>query len=146
MTKKKLSETGVIPLDSITSPFQNAYLHFLKLSFKVPQDSSDEVAIDANEKALFEFLMLKWHAGHPIPVRQAINMSLFGSPSTLHKRLVKLRKAGYLTLQGVPTDRRIKLLVPALQGFRFFEEQGKNLFAVKRAHKKPSTPAFQKHP
>jgi hypothetical protein len=144
MTKKKLSETEVMPLDSITSPFQNAYLHFLKLSVKVAPDSSDEVAIDANEKALFEFLMLKWHAGQPITVRQAINMAFFGSPSTLHKRLVKLRKAGYLTLQGIPTDRRIKLLVPAPQGLRYFEEQGRNLFAVKRSHQKPSTPGLIK--
>ena len=143
MTKKKLPSREDVPqaFTTVSSPFQNAYIRFLELSAQAVTGNADTAAIDANEKAFFEFLVLNWHAGHPMSVRQAIYMDSFGSPATLHKRLVKLRQKGYLALQNVPTDRRIKLLVPSTEGFRYFELQGRNLFTVKRARKKASLSA-----
>jgi DNA-binding MarR family transcriptional regulator len=141
MTKKKLPTPEVTPPATTTSAFQNAYLRFLELSAQAAKTSAEAETLDVHEKALFECLMLNWHAGHPMSVRQAIYMESLGSPATLHKRLVKLRKKGYLQLQEVPTDKRIKLLVPAAEGFKYFESQGRNIFTAKRARKKTTASA-----
>ena len=72
------------------SPLASAYFRFLQLARAVealPQGT----AMDANETALLEAVVLRWHEGHPMTVRESINLSALGSPATLHKRVTRLR-------------------------------------------------------
>jgi hypothetical protein len=72
-------------------------------------------------------------------VRQAIALAELGSPATLHKRLMRLRKRKYLQLQSVVGDKRVKQLVPGPLGLQYIEDNGRMILssrqAIKRADK-----------
>ena len=93
----------------------------------------EATALDPNEKALLDVLALRWANGAPMTVRQAIALAYLGSPATLHKRLMRLRKRKYLQLQSVSGDKRIKQLVPGTQGIEYLEETGRLILGSRQA-------------
>ena len=92
------------------SPLARAYLHFLALSRSLTGGTPAQ--INANERALLEALVLAWHQGQPMSVRQAIAMEELGSPATLHKRLSHLRDLGLVADVTTDSDRRTKRPAP----------------------------------
>lgn len=105
---------------SVQSPLKSAYLRFLKLVSAVDAMPSIE-DFDANEKALFNSLILAWSQGTPMTVRSAINQSNLGSPATLHKRLQKLIAKDLIVAESVGQDRRAKYLRPSEKGIIYIE-------------------------
>ena len=110
-----------------------AYLAFLGLAAR---NSNNEASpghdIDPNETALLEIVILRWAMHTPMTVRQTIAMARLGSPATLHKRLMRLRAKGYLQLQDVVGDRRVKQLVAGARGVEYIETMGRHLLKAKR--------------
>ena len=106
----------------MNSPFLNAYFRFLQVSRALTD--SQETVLSANHRALLEAVVLAWHEGQPLSVRQAISLESLGSPATLHKRLATLRSAGLLEEISVEGDRRTKLLGPTTQALQFFAQLG----------------------
>jgi hypothetical protein len=108
------------------SPLANAYLRFLQLARAV-EALPDGQSMDANESALLEAVVLRWHAGQPMTVREAISLSDLGSPATLHKRITRLRQKALLSAHSEQGDRRAKYLVPTQQALDYFHHLGQTM-------------------
>jgi len=104
------------------SPLARAYLHFLALSRSLTGGSPSQ--INANERALLEAIVLAWHQGQPMSVRQAIAMEELGSPATLHKRLSHLRDLGLVADVTTDADRRTKRLAPTEATLSYYAQLG----------------------
>lgn len=111
------------------SPLASAYFRFLQLAKALDHLSADEV-MDANESALLEAVVLRWHEGQPMTVREAINLAELGSPATLHKRVTRLRQKDMLATYSEPNDRRAKYLVPTDRALSHFEQLGRSMQQV----------------
>lgn len=108
------------------SPLASAYLRFLQLARAV-DTLPDGLLMDANESALLEAVVLRWHEGQPMTVREAINLAHLGSPATLHKRISRLRSKELLGTYSEPGDRRAKFLVPTQQAMDHFHQLGQTM-------------------
>lgn len=108
------------------SPFASAYLRFLQLARAV-QALPDGEAMDANELALLEAVVLRWHEGAPMTVREAIGLERLGSPATLHKRITRLRDKDMLSNVNIDGDRRAKYLTPTTRSLAYFDHLGQSL-------------------
>lgn len=102
------------------SPFKSAYLRFLQLVSAVEALPGLE-KFDANEKALFDTVVLRWSQGTPLTVREAIHQAELGSPATLHKRLQRLIAKDLLLSEHQGNDRRTKYLMPSQKGLVYIE-------------------------
>ena len=111
------------------SPLANAYLRFLQLARAV-NSLPDGTLMDANESALLEAVVLRWHEGQPMTVREAIHLAALGSPATLHKRITRLRNKDLLTTYSEPGDRRAKFLMPTQQALDHFHHLGQSMQQV----------------
>ncbi len=111
------------------TPLASAYFRFLQLARAV-EALPDGALMDANESALLEAVVLRWHEGHPMTVREAINLATLGSPATLHKRITRLRNKALLDTFSEPGDRRAKFLVPTQQALDYFHHLGQSLQQV----------------
>lgn len=89
--------------------------------------------VDANEKALFDALALRWSQGQPLTVREAISQAHLGSPATLHKRLKRLIAKDLVVACHEGADRRTKFLQPSNKGMVYIEWLSTQLAAV-QAH------------
>ena len=114
------------------SPLANAYFRFLQLARAV-EALPDGAVMDANESALLEAVVLRWHEGQPMTVREAINLGALGSPATLHKRITRLRHKDLLDTYSEAGDRRAKFLVPTQQALDYFSHLGQSLQQVQIA-------------
>ena len=111
------------------SPLANAYLRFLHLARTV-EALPGTAPMDANESALLEAVVLRWHENRPMTVREAISISVLGSPATLHKRITRLREKNFLDTYSEPGDRRAKFLVPTQQALDHFHQLGQSMQQV----------------
>lgn len=111
------------------SPLASAYFRFLQLVQAV-QQLPDGSHLDANETALLEAVVLRWHQGQPMTVREAINLPALGSPATLHKRITRLRARHMLETHSIEGDRRAKYLIPTKEAMAYFEQLGSHLHQV----------------
>ena len=110
-------------MEKPNSPFASAYLRFLQLA-RVLQALPDGMEMDANESALLEAVVLRWHENQPMTVREAIALSALGSPATLHKRITRLREKQMLSTLNLESDRRAKFLIPTQRTLDYFNELG----------------------
>lgn len=113
----------------LKTPLANAYFRFLQLARAV--EALPEAALmDANEQALLEDVVLRWHEERPMTVREAISLAALGSPATLHKRVTRLRNKELLTTASESGDRRTKYLVPTQKALDYFHQLGQSLLQV----------------
>ncbi len=111
------------------SPLAAAYFRFLQLA-KAVESLPSGVELDANEAALLEAVVLRWHEGQPMTVREAISLAALGSPATLHKRISRLRHKQLLDNLCEPADRRAKFLVPTQRALDHFHHLGQSMHLV----------------
>jgi hypothetical protein len=111
------------------SPLASAYFRFLQLARAV-EALPDGAPMDANESALLEAVVLRWHEGRAMTVREAINLVDLGSPATLHKRITRLRNKDMLDTYSEPGDRRAKFLIPSQKALEYFDRLGQSLQQV----------------
>ena len=111
---------------STYSPFASAYLRFLQLA-KVIQALPDGMEMDANEQALLQAVVLRWHENSPMTVREAIALAALGSPATLHKRVSRLREKEMLSTLNLEGDRRAKFLIPTQRTLDYFNHLGHSM-------------------
>jgi hypothetical protein len=103
-----------------------SYLRFLQLA-KAIESLPSAPTIDANEGALLNALSLHWITGKPLAVREAMTLDTLGSPSTLHRRISRLKAMGLIEDKSSPGNLRIKLLVPTQKTISFFDKMGATL-------------------
>lgn len=114
------------------TPFKSAYLRFLQLVSAVEAMPGIE-DFDANEKALFDSLILAWSQGAPLTVRGAINQANLGSPATLHKRVQRLIAKNLIVAEFEDQDRRTKYLRPSEKGLVYIEWLSSQMTTVQAA-------------
>lgn len=108
------------------SPLTSAYLRFLQLINTIEAlPGLNELA--ANEKALFDSVLVHWSKGHPLTVRMAIGQELLGSPATLHKRLKRLIAKDLILTRYQGGDKRTKYLEPSEKGLAYVEWLDSNM-------------------
>jgi Fe-S-cluster formation regulator IscX/YfhJ len=113
-------------MKSKNSPLSTAYLRFLQLT-RIVHALPEGLEMDANERALLEAVVLRWHENSPMTVREAIGLSDLGSPATLHKRITRLRDKDMLTHLNQEGDRRAKFLVPTHRTLKYFSDLGQSM-------------------
>ena len=111
------------------SPLANAYFRFLQLARAI-ENLPHTALMDANESALLEAVVLRWHEGQAMTVREAISLAELGSPATLHKRVTRLREKDMLATYSEPGDRRAKFLVPTDKALEYFDHLGRSMQQV----------------
>jgi len=116
-------------MKQINRPLASAYLRFLQLA-RVIQALPDGMEMDANERALLEAVVLRWHENSPMTVREAIGLSHLGSPATLHKRITRLREKEMLSTLNLEGDRRAKFLTPTPRTIEYFSHLGQSMQQV----------------
>ena len=104
----------------------DAYLRFLHLTRTIESLPSSP-DMDANEEVLLNSLAMHWHAGKPLAVREAMTLDTLGSPSTLHRRISRLKGLGLIEDKSSPGNLRIKLLVPSQRALTYFDKLGATL-------------------
>ena len=114
------------------TPLAQAYFRFLQLA-KAMESLKDSPTMDANEAALLEAVVLRWHEGSPMTVREAIHLTELGSPATLHKRVTRLRQKELLAAHSEPDDRRAKFLLPTQRALAYFDHLGRSIQEVREA-------------
>ena len=119
-------------MENTKSPFASAYLRFLQLARAV-QALPEGEEMDANELALLEAVVLRWHEGTPMTVREAIGLERLGSPATLHKRITRLRDKDMLGNLNIDGDRRAKYLTPTPRSLAYFDHLGQSLTQVQQS-------------
>ncbi|MFM7012710.1 MAG: hypothetical protein ACKO0Z_25845 [Betaproteobacteria bacterium] len=85
---------------------------------------------DANEKALFDSLCLRWSQGQAMTVRQAISQTNLGSAATLHKRVQRLIAKQLIVATHAGDDKRTKYLAPSEKGLAYIEWLSSKLHLV----------------
>jgi hypothetical protein len=110
----------------------DVYLRYQQLAKAVDSHPSAP-AIDANEGALLTALALHWHAGRPLAVREAMTLATLGSPSTLHRRISRLKALSLIEDKSSPGNLRIKLLVPTQKALNYFDKLGNSLMKANKA-------------
>ena len=78
--------------------------------------------IDANDEALLNAIAVSWASLSPLAVKQAMGLGHLGSPSTLYRRISKLRDLGLIQDESRPGNFRIKLLVPSKRALGYFNK------------------------
>jgi len=119
--------------DLARTPLATAYLRFLQLARSI-QALPEGPGLDANEKALLEAVVVRWHEGSPMTVREAINLTELGSPATLHKRVTRLRQKDLLAAANQEGDRRAKFLIPTPRTLAYFNDLGQSLHTAQAPH------------
>lgn len=110
----------------------DAYLRFLQLARAMESGEPGNALMDANESVLLEALVLRWHEGRPMTVREAIHLSALGSPATLHKRISRLREKNLLLAHTEPGDRRAKYLMPTQLALDHYDQLGRSMQRVQQ--------------
>ena len=114
------------------SPLAETYLRFLQLTRTI-QALPDGLVMDANESALLEAIVVRWYEEDPMTVREAINLTTFGSPATLHKRISRLREKDLLSNFNIEGDKRAKYLVPTSRTLDYFNQLGRTMHEAQSA-------------
>ncbi len=107
-------------------PKENSLFHFFKVmhSYEAKQPFAG-VGIDAMK--LLEHIALQYAAGQPMTVSQAMKLASIASPSSIHKKIEKLRGADLIHHQFSTTNRRTKYLTPSAYALRLLGEMNHKL-------------------
>ena len=108
------------------TPFIDTYIRLLQVASEVELLPGRD-SFGTDERALFDAIMLAWAQNTPLTVLQAIGIEALGSPSTLHKRLSRLRSMELIKAVGVDGNRRTKYLAPSENGLKYADAFGKVL-------------------
>ena len=111
---------------NMRSSFAGVYLRFLQLTatLEVLPGLQD---FDADEKALFDVIVLQWAQCNPLTVRMAIGQKLLGSPATLHRRLKRLIAKDLVLAHNQGANKRAKYLEPSKKGLAYIEWLSSNI-------------------
>lgn len=104
----------------------STYLKFLNLVQAI-RTQPFFPSIDPVEEKLLNMFAAAWHTGKPLTVLEAMGMMGDVSASTVHRRLVSLRKKGLIDYQLDRLDNRVKYIVGTVATDEYFAQLGKCL-------------------
>lgn len=96
---------------------------FLKLA-RVRAEMLKKHNIDAPSWHMLEAVAIAEHDGQLLCVTELMRLREHGSPATIHRRLVSLRKTGLVLVRADQDDSRIKWLLTSEAAKDLFNEVG----------------------
>jgi len=105
------------------SPNQTLYGRFLK-NAQTAQALPAGVALHPLESLLLQEVFLRNMDKKPLTVTEAIDLKQLASPSTLHKRIMRLKALDLLAVEHPEQDHRTKYLVLTPDAMAHFEALG----------------------
>lgn len=97
--------------------------HFLKVA-RARAEVLKSQNIDASAWSMLEAVALAEHDGHRLCVTELMRLREHGSPATIHRRLVSLRKMGLVLVVPDEDDSRVKWLTLSQGAQALFEQLG----------------------
>jgi DNA-binding MarR family transcriptional regulator len=105
-----------------------AFLDLAQTKAKLLQDHG----LDAPSWDMLEALALAEYAGQRLCVTELMRQREHGSPATIHRRLVGLRKGGFVEVHGLETDSRVKYLALSPRAQALLDELSQRAVAIYR--------------
>jgi len=105
------------------TPNQTLYERFLKNALSA-QALPAGVALHPLESLLLQEVFLRNMDNKPLTVTEAIDLKQLASPSTLHKRIMRLKALDLLAVEHPEQDHRTKYLVLTPGAMAHFEALG----------------------
>ncbi len=105
------------------TPNQTLYERFLK-NAQLAQTLPAGVALHPLESLLLQEVFLRNMDKKPLTVTEAIDLKQLASPSTLHKRIMRLKALDLLAVEHPEQDHRTKYLVLTPGAMAHFEALG----------------------
>lgn len=104
-------------------PSNTVFFRFLKLAQSI-ESIPTGAGLTPNEAQLLHEVALSHFEGQTLYVKQALALKELGSPATLHKRILRLRETGFLSVEHKDTDHRTKYLIVTPLAIQYFESLG----------------------
>ena len=105
---------------------KNSYIRFLNCVETLKVDGK-EYAIDSIENQLLDLIMIAHSTNREILVGDLLVLNKIASQATLHGRLKKLAKAGFIKLITDSVDGRKKKIIPARLAIQRYDKLSKLL-------------------
>jgi len=105
---------------------KNAYLRFLTLVSKLDEQHSVQ-KVDAEARKLLDLITIHHSENNPLTVTAAMQISDIASPSTIHRKIVVLKKCDLATIERKEGNRRTKYLVPTDLALKRYESLSRAL-------------------
>ncbi len=100
---------------------KDAFIRFLNLKNMLRVEPKD---LDLTALKLLEICEMRNDSGKRITVTQAMSLTQVASPATIHKKLIDLLEAGYLSFEFDGKNRRTKYLTPTAKSHDYFTKLG----------------------
>lgn len=106
---------------SLHSASDNSLFQFFKVMHSY-ESKPPFVRVGIDAMKLLEHIALQHAAGQPLTVSQAMKLTSIASPSSIHKKIEKLREADLIHHQFSTSNRRTKYLTPSAFALRLLSE------------------------
>ena len=100
---------------------KNAFIRFLNLKHTMEVSPAE---LDSTALQLLEICELRDHIGKRLTVTDAMKLDKVASPATIHRKLIQLVDAEYLSLEYEGQNRRTKYLTPTGKSHEYFTKLG----------------------
>lgn len=112
----------------MAKPVRNtAYFDFLHRCME--DDRKEGIRLDQTAVRVLEAIALAEHAGNPLTVTDAMQLSVIASPATLHRKIDKLVDEEWVERRHLDSNLRSKYLFISTQARRYFDRRGKLILA-----------------
>lgn len=105
-----------------------AYFDFLHRCME--DDRKHGIRLDQTAVRVLEAIALAEHAGNPLTVTEAMQLSVIASPATLHRQIDKLVDGEWVERRHLEPNLRTKYLFPTVQARRYFDRRRKLMEAL----------------
>jgi len=110
-----------------TSPnYSQTYIKFINLAQAI-RELPTFPSLDGAEQQLLNAFAVLWNQKKSVRVLEAMQMFPDISASTVHRRLVTLRKKGMISLEADEENQRVKYIAPTPLAHKYFAKLGECL-------------------
>ncbi|OIR10805.1 hypothetical protein GALL_75760 [mine drainage metagenome] len=115
-----------MPKKTAAPNYSQTYIKFINLVQAI-RELPTFPSLDGIEQQLLNAFVVIWNQKESVRVVEAMQMFPDISSSTVHRRLVTLRKKGLISLESDEENQRIKYIVPTPLAYKYFAMLGECL-------------------
>lgn len=115
-----------MPKNTASPNYSQTYIKFINLVQAI-RELPTFPPLDGIEQQLLNAFVVLWNQKESVRVLEAMQMFPDISSSTVHRRLVTLRKKGMISLETDEENQRVKYIVPTPLAHKFFAKMGECL-------------------
>ncbi|HUW76471.1 MAG TPA: hypothetical protein VMV70_07285 [Gallionella sp.] len=115
-----------MPKRTATSNYSQTYIKFINLAQAI-RELPTFPSLDATEQQLLDAFVVLWNQNKSVRVVEAMQMFPDISASTVHRRIVTLRRKGMISLKTDEENQRVKYISPTPLAHKYFAKLGECL-------------------